>query len=97
MERRADAGLAFEPLVRPDAITEVALKKLTADAINNKVEMDVKTLHLGPLVKAAADAFLALSAGCPHRNDTDCAEPSMEFSHMLCSASNCPLLLDAGA
>jgi hypothetical protein len=53
--------------------------------------------ELEPLIKDAVDAFLALSAACPYKNDTDCAEPSMEFSRMLCSTSNCPLLLDAGA
>jgi hypothetical protein len=68
------------------------MRKIAQEALDRTNEAS-GGVDLGALVKAAARALGSLSATCPHRSDTDCAEPSMEFSHMLCSASNCPLLL----
>lgn len=71
--------------------------KCRLDETSKPVAKDLKTLRLSHLIATAVEAFLALSAACPYKNDTDCAEPSMESSHVTCSTSNCPLLLDAGA
>ena len=36
--------------------------------------------------------FERLMSRCPHREDTDCAHPKLDFSRMTCDISNCPLL-----
>lgn len=47
---------------------------------------------LDGFVEEVLRSFGALTVVCHHRNGTDCGEPSMDFSHMLCDPSNCPLL-----
>ena len=40
-------------------------------------------------------AFNRMSSRCPHKQLTDCSEPSIDFSSMTCSPGNCPLLVHA--
>ena len=52
----------------------------------------IEEINLDTLVMGVDKAFTALAKNCPHKDQTDCAHPDMDFNSMMCSPSNCPLI-----
>jgi predicted nucleotidyltransferase len=59
----------------------------------SKDEEDDERLEI--YVNDVKQAFYVLSRYCPSKlgSDPDCHHPDIDFDHMLCDPSNCPLLL----
>lgn len=51
-----------------------------------------EAISISELVKCADRVFTNLAKHCPHKDQTDCGHPDIDFSSMLCCPSNCPLL-----
>lgn len=48
--------------------------------------------ELRDLIAAVGEAFGRLREGCPHRVDTDCGHPDIDFNCVVCAPCNCPVL-----